>query len=147
MSEKLLGAILWIGVIVALFGCGGGEKKTGGSGEPGTKADTSASTSLESTPAVRDTTPTPTGPRYNAVDDPKATYTRADLPVQGSYLKLDLTELNPGQLNRAVHRLRSEYCTCGCEKDTIDQCLVNDPSCNTAITLANQIIREEKLKS
>jgi hypothetical protein len=94
-----------------------------------------------------DTGRTPTGPRYSAANDPKATYGQDDLPTHGSYLKLDFSGLTPDQLNRSIHRLRSEFCTCGCSNDTIDQCLVNDPSCGTAITLANQIIREEKLKS
>lgn len=79
--------------------------------------------------------------------DPNAVYTMDDVTRQGSYLKIDLEDLTPDELNRVIHRLRSEFCTCGCPNDPIDQCLVNDPACGTAVNLAKQIIREEKIKS
>ena len=157
MSQKILGTVLGIGLIVALCGCGAGEKKAGGAGEKATKVDSSPSPTVktpapettpapEATPAPADTAPPPSGPRYKTVHDPNATYGQKDLAVEGSYLKLDFTDLTPAQLNRVIHRMRTEMCTCGCVGDTIDQCLVNDPSCGTAVTLAKQILREEKLK-
>lgn len=84
---------------------------------------------------------------YKTVYDPNAVYTAGDITMRGSYLKIDFEDLTASQVNRVVHRLRTEYCTCGCDKDTIDQCLVNDPDCTTAVTLAKQIIREERTKS
>ena len=55
------------------------------------------------------------------------------------------SDLNAEQLNKAIHRMRTENCTCGCPEDTIDECLVNDPACGVAVTLAEQIQREVKL--
>ena len=85
--------------------------------------------------------------KYQTEHDANAVYSYADLPMEGSYLKLNLEDLSDAQMNGVVHRLRTEFCTCGCPKDTIDQCLVNDPTCSTATTLAKQVIREERLKS
>jgi hypothetical protein len=119
-----------------------------GCGKDGSKATskTELSAQSETTRADAETTVAPSEPPYKAIDDPKAVYGMSDLPGRGSYLKLDFTGLTPDQLNRVIHRLRSEDCTCGCQGDLIDQCLVNDPSCTTAVTLANQVIREEKMK-
>jgi hypothetical protein len=136
------------------WGCGGSENKGGETAESGTTETATPSTALEiqqvppgSVPAAVDSTPPAPERLYKTVHDPNATYGESDLPQLGSYLKVDFTELNAAQLNRTIHRLRAEYCTCGCTNDTIDQCLVNDPACGTAVTLAKQIIREEKLKS
>ena len=85
-------------------------------------------------------------PKYDSVEDPNAVYTMQDIKMEGSWLKLNLSDLTDDQLNRVVHRSRTEFCTCGCPEDTIDECLVNDPACGTAVTLVRQIIREEKLK-
>jgi hypothetical protein len=82
---------------------------------------------------------------YKSVNDPNATYTKADITMLGSYNKLDLDGIAPAVMNRIIHRMRTEQCTCGCP-DTIDECLIKDPQCTTAVTLANQIIREEQLK-
>jgi hypothetical protein len=84
---------------------------------------------------------------YRTQNDPDAVYTLDNITMKGSYLKLDFSDLTADQLNRVLHRLRTEVCTCGCPNDPIDQCLVNDPACGTAVTLATQIIREEKMKS
>lgn len=94
-----------------------------------------------------DETPVDDSRSYRTVNDPAATYTLDNVTMKGSYLKLDFTDLTADQLNRVLHRLRTEVCTCGCPNDPIDQCLVNDPACGTAVTLATQIIREEKMKS
>jgi hypothetical protein len=122
-------------------GCGkGGSKAT-------SKTELSAqSESTSATVAAAETTVAPSEPKYKTTDDPKAVYGMSDLPGRGSYLKLDFNGLTSDQLNRVIHRMRTENCTCGCMGDPIDQCLVNDPSCTTAVTLANQIIREEKMK-
>jgi len=107
----------------------------------------SESTAAESLAALAETTVAPPERTYKTSYDAKAVYGERDLPGRGSYLKLEFTDLSADQLNRVIHRLRTEDCTCGCTGDLIDQCLVNDPSCGTAVTLAKQIIREEKMKS
>ena len=144
MSETFRVSTLTLVVLtLALAGCGKDRTKT--------TSQTQASAQSESTSANAETTvaaPDTVQERaYKSSDDPKVVYSASDLPGRGSYLKLDFTELTPNQLNRVIHRLRSEDCTCGCQGDLIDECLVNDPNCTTAVTLANQIIREEKAKS
>ena len=144
MSEtfRLFALTLILACLPLAAGCGKGDSKAT------SKTELSAQSDAETTVAAAETTVAPSEPPYkSAPDDPKAVYAMSDLPGRGSYLKLDFTGLTPDQLNRVIHRLRTEDCTCGCQGDLIDQCLVNDPSCTTAVTLANQIIREEKRKS
>ena len=132
-------------IVVALIlaGCGKARTKTTSQSQVSAQSE-STSASAETTVAAQDTS---SARSYKSSNDPKAVYTASDLPGRGSYLKLDLTELTPDQLNRVIHRLRSEDCTCGCTGDLIDECLVNDPQCDTAVKLAQQIIREEKAKT
>jgi hypothetical protein len=127
----------WAAAFILLAGCG----KTGG-GDLQAKAGDAEST----TAAVEETTGVLDATRYRTEHDPDKTYTLDDIAMRGSYLKLDFTDVQPAVMDRVVHRLRSEHCTCGCEKDTIDECLINDPNCETAVTLANQVIREERVK-
>jgi hypothetical protein len=132
--QRLNAAVLVL-ALAAAVGCGGGK---------GT-ADRSAASSADSAKAAQtDTTANPEA-NYISVNDPAATYTRADITMLGSYNKLDLDSIAPPVMNRVIHRMRTEKCTCGCP-DTIDECLIKDPQCTTAITLANQIIREEQIK-
>lgn len=146
MSEtfRLFTLTLVLACLPLAAGCGKGGKATSKTELSAQSESTSAH--AETTVAAAETTVAPSEPPYKAIDDPKAVYGMSDLPGRGSYLKLDFTGLTPDQLNRVIHRLRSEDCTCGCQGDLIDQCLVNDPSCTTAVTLANQVIREEKMK-
>lgn len=150
MTKKILTAVLGTVLAATLWACGGAEKKTQSAAEQSaTGQETPSAQSMETprTEAPADTPSTPPARLHQTVHDANATYGEKDLPVMGSYLKLDFTDLTPAQLNRVIHRLRTEFCTCGCENDPIDACLVNDPNCGTAVTLANQIIREEKMKS
>ena len=98
MSQKILGTVLGIGLVVALCGCGAGEKKAGGAGEKATKVDSSPSPTVktpapettpapEATPAPADTAPPPSGPRYKTVHDPNATYGQKDLVCSGPLYK------------------------------------------------------------
>ena len=123
--------ILGLGLV---GGCRGAQKDQAGedqvSGTPEASVDSTGDEASQKT--------------YFSNHDPDAVYTMADLPREGSYLKLDFSDLTPEQLNRVVHRLKTEYCTCGCVDDTIDECLVADPGCVTAVELAGMIKREEK---
>jgi hypothetical protein len=152
-------SVLAAAVAVTLVACGGGGAKDTSSEGMGQGQEASDQAAGETTPpADMDTAGVRAGTidganglpqkgTYKTSYDPKAVYGSADLPMMGSYLKIDFEDLTDAQMNRVIHRLRSEYCTCGCDKDPIDQCLVNDPDCTTAVTLAKQIIREEKTKS
>lgn len=131
---------------------GGGDTASDGSADMANVEDPSGTTP-EDAPAggmdagkVTAETPVNEARSYRTQHDPGAVYTMDDLTMEGSYLKIDFEGLSPEQMNRVIHRLRTEFCTCGCPNDPIDQCLVNDPACGTAVTLTNQIIREEKLK-
>lgn len=162
--------IIWMSVLAVLTAAtltacgGGGTAKDTAKQESGASVTDKAAdqaTSGDETPAVTpesesgesdqatetenaDALPAPG--TYKTVYDPNAVYGLSDITMKGSYLKIDFEDLSNSEVNRVIHRLRTEYCTCGCDKDTIDQCLVNDPNCTTAVTLAKQIIREEKTK-
>jgi hypothetical protein len=147
-------------VVAASAGCGGGgdSSETVSAGAEDQAEATTPAPTPEITPdptpgdgeapgdPASGETPDPPSDRYQTAYDANATYTMDDITMRGSYLKINLGDLTPEQLNRVVHRMRSEFCTCGCPKDPVDQCLINDPACGTAVTLANQIIREEKTK-
>jgi hypothetical protein len=145
VSEMFRSSVLslTLACLPLVAGCGKGHTQS--ASKTGSAVSESTSTAADTT--MTDTSLVAKGPTYKTKYDEKAVYGLNDLPGRGSYLKLDFTSLTPVQLNRVVHRLRTENCTCGCEGDLIDQCLVNDPNCSTAVTLANQIIREEKMKS
>ena len=140
---------------IAVAGCGGGGDSSesadaGATDQPAAATPSTPTPTPEVTPAPTPTdaseAPDPASTRYQTAYDPNATYTMDDVTMQGSYLKINLNDLSADQLNRVIHRMRSELCTCGCPNDPIDQCLINDPSCPTAVPLTNQIIREEKAK-
>ena len=146
MSETFRVSTLTLVVLtLALAGCGKDRTKTTSQTKVSAQSE-STSANAETTVAAPDTG-TVNEKAYKSSDDPKVVYSASDLPGRGSYLKLDFTELSSNELNRVIHRLRSEDCTCGCQGDLIDECLVNDPDCTSAVTLAKQIIREEKAKS
>ena len=149
MSEKFRLSLftLALAVFPLATGCGKDHAQAARGKALTTNAESTAAGDTTVADASVETTMTQSGPPYKTTYDAKAVYGLKDLPGRGSYLKLDFTSLTPDQLNRVIHRLRTEDCTCGCEGDLIDQCLVNDPSCSTAVQLANQIIREEKMKS
>jgi len=128
MFEKILWPVVLLASL-ALAACGGGSSEDSGSGS--SAGDTTASA-------------TPAESTYRSVHDPQAVYTLADVEMTGSYLKLDFSGLSDAQLNRVVHRLRTEISTCG-SGQTIDECLVTRPQCWISVTLAEMVIREEKL--
>src|ERR1041385_8537949 len=97
-------------------GCGKDRTKTASQAQVSAKSE-STSADAETTAAAPDTGMTQ---HYTYSDDPKAVYSARDLAGRGSYLKLDFPRLTPDQLNRVIHRLRSEDCTCGCQGDLID---------------------------
>lgn len=160
---------IWMSVLAVLTAatlaaCGGGgtAKDTAGQENGATMSDKAADqgASGDETPAVTpvsepgDTAQTaetenaealPSPATYETTYDPDAVYTLSDITMKGSYLKIDFEGLSDSELNRVIHRLRTEHCTCGCD-DTIDKCLITDPNCSTAVTLAKQVIREEKTK-
>jgi hypothetical protein len=109
-----------------------------------------SSTDLASGVAVEETeTGTAASPpvtdAYRSRHDPDAFYTRDTIDFTGSYLKVEMDDLTPDQFNRVIHRLMTEKSTCG-SGNTIDECLVNRPTCWIATELLKQVIREEKLK-
>ncbi len=136
MKRQTFGILLAGLTAACAWGCGGAKQPAtdGASGRDATPVVQAADTAAAADSSV-----------YMSHEDPDAIYTAADLPGLGSYLKVDFTGLSAAQVNRVLHRLRTENCTCGCP-DTIDECLVKDPQCDTAVTLAGQIVREEKLK-
>ena len=149
-NHVLLAATLALTVVLAA--CSGGQEGTADNQET-PAAETPAAT--QETPAATAQTPedAPAEPevekdpnRFVTTHDANATYAFSDLPTEGSFLKVQFNDLSDGQMNRVVHRLKTEHCTCGCPKDTIEECMVNDPACGTAPELARQIIREEKSK-
>ena len=50
--------------------------------------------------------------------------------------------LNADQKKRALRRMNSEGCTCGCNL-TVSQCRVNDTGCPVSVDLAAQIVKDE----
>ena len=68
-------------------------------------------------------------------------FTRDDIPKEGGYLQITLGDLTDAQANQFLRRVKTEYCTYGCGH-TIDQCLVQDPQCETARRLATQVLKE-----
>ena len=50
--------------------------------------------------------------------------------------------LTAEQKKRALRRMNSESCTCGCQL-TVSQCRVNDTGCPVSVDLADQIIKDE----
>jgi hypothetical protein len=57
---------------------------------------------------------------------------------------IDLSTLTPKQKQRFLDRVNEEFCTCGCPRDTIARCLVNDPKCSTVRGLAEKILSDVK---
>jgi hypothetical protein len=68
-------------------------------------------------------------------------FSRDDIPNEGGYLQVTLGEISDDQANKFMRRLKVEKCTCGCVH-TIDQCLIDDPQCDTAHQLAAQVLKE-----
>jgi thiol-disulfide isomerase/thioredoxin len=54
---------------------------------------------------------------------------------------VDFTGLTPDQKKRALRRLNSETCDCGCRL-TLAQCRINDTSCPVSKKLAANVVRE-----
>lgn len=79
--------------------------------------------------------------RAPVVLPPGTRFSREDIPTEGGYRQIPLVEITDAQADRFLKRLKTEYCSCGCPH-TIDQCLIDDPSCGTARTLALQVLRE-----
>ena len=148
--------IIWNAGLIAIVGlglvaCGGGDGEDAVD-DVAAITDEGGVTPLptnvpKTTPPAAETEPPVDPSKYQSNHDADAVYGYADITMEGSYLKLNLEGLTDPQMNQVVHRMKTELCTCGCPKDTIDECLVNDPNCSTATTLAKQVIREERLKS
>jgi len=54
---------------------------------------------------------------------------------------VDLAKLTPLQKERALTRMNTEHCTCGCGL-TVAQCRINDPSCEVSLPVAKKIAAE-----
>ena len=50
--------------------------------------------------------------------------------------------LTPEQKQRALRRMNSESCTCGCDL-TLSQCRVNDTGCPVSVDMTAQIVKDE----
>lgn len=72
---------------------------------------------------------------------PGTRFSREEIPREGGYVQIPLAEITDAQADRLLKRLKTEFCSCGCPH-TIDQCLIDDPACSTARTLALQVLRE-----
>jgi hypothetical protein len=68
-------------------------------------------------------------------------FSRDDIPNEGGYLQVTLGEVSDAQANSFMRRVKTEKCSCGCVH-TIDQCLIQDPQCDTAHQLAAQVLKE-----
>lgn len=129
-ATALLGLLVAL-LGVALSGCGGKPQ-----------ADTAKKDAQEVQEILAGTAAgDKSGPRAPLTLPPGTHFTREDLPTEGGYLHLSLVEVTDAQVDRVLQRLKTEFCTCGCPH-TIDDCLIQDPACTTARTLANQVIRE-----
>lgn len=73
-------------------------------------------------------------------------FTRDDIPNEGGYLQVTLGDITDDEANKFLRRLKEDRCTCGCPH-TLDQCLIEDPQCDVAHRLANQVLREVQLGS
>lgn len=73
-------------------------------------------------------------------------FTRDDIPNEGGYLQVSMGDITDDEANRFLRRLKEDRCTCGCPH-TLDQCLIEDPQCDVAHRLANQVLREVQLGS
>jgi thiol-disulfide isomerase/thioredoxin len=54
---------------------------------------------------------------------------------------VDLSKLSPERRTRALQKLNSEPCTCGCD-NTVAKCRIDDPKCATSLPLAQRIVAE-----
>ena len=140
---RLVAVIMYVALQSALFGCvsGGNDAQETASSESPTEGGGEKDAATQERPSRANPEKD-----YFSEHDAGAFYTEADVPRRGSYLQLDLSGLDSEALNRVVHRLRTEFCNCGCVDDTIDECLVIDPDCETARHLAALIIREEAFR-
>ena len=132
---------------VAFCGCGGGDAAGGKEGE------------ADSGPAIGDTARAASAgdtgiqlseqnQRFRELHamqyDPDAIYTAEDIPARGNFLKLNFTSLDDEQLNRVLHRLKTEHSRCGgCEGLYIEEILAEKPSCTITFEVAKNIIKEE----
>jgi hypothetical protein len=72
---------------------------------------------------------------------PGHTLLREEIPREGATSRFRWRRSPTPQADRLLKRLKTEFCSCGCPH-TIDQCLIDDPACSTARTLALQVLRE-----
>jgi thiol-disulfide isomerase/thioredoxin len=54
---------------------------------------------------------------------------------------VDLSALSPDDRAKALQRLNSEHCTCGCGL-TLAQCRIDDPSCTVSLPLAQELMKK-----
>ena len=52
---------------------------------------------------------------------------------------IDLAQLSPAQRTRALEKLNTDACTCGCDL-TLARCRVDDPTCSISLPLARKIV-------
>ena len=135
MFRKSISFLLVVVVGLFLIGCGG---------ETGRGEDSPAEEVAETGDTAAEDPPRP-DVAYSSEEDPDAVYSMDDVEMVGSYMRVDFRELSPDQMNRIIHRLRTELSTCNSGL-TIDECMVNRPHCAVAVHLAKQVIREEKTK-
>ena len=144
----MLTAVLATGLAL-LAGCGGS-----GDGEGTAAADDAKTPPAETEATGTDEAAADEGAlanldRYRSVNDPDAVYTYDDIPQRGNYIRVNFEGLTDEQVNRVVHRLRTEKCNCAeCQKDdvTLDECLLGRHDCGISERTATDIVAEEKRK-
>ena len=55
---------------------------------------------------------------------------------------IDLKALDASARERFLQRVNSELCTCGCKRDTLAHCRVNDPRCPVVKGLVQGVFDE-----
>ena len=84
---------------------------------------------------------------YDPPYDESAVYSLADIPDQGNYLKLNMTNMSEAQINSAIHKFKTTACPCqGCASYglNVDRCLAVKPECMQGLQKASEIVIAER---
>ena len=136
-ARRRFGAPLLLGLAFLLAGCGPSSPRSG----EGQKAVSDRDVEDVRQILAQKNARSPDSTRGAVVLPPGTHFTREDIPTEGGYRQIPLVEITDAQADLFLRRLKTEFCSCGCPH-TIDQCLIDDPSCGTARTLALQVLRE-----
>lgn len=120
-----------------LGGCGPSSPRSGSDARPVSERDVQDVQQILGQKNAR----APQKDRAPVTLPPGTRFSREEIPREGGYVQIPLAEITDAQADRYLKRLKTEFCSCGCPH-TIDQCLIDDPACSTARTLALQVLRE-----